>query len=646
MQASGLALLVFMDRLLYSSEIFALTELSLLGTKLCRIRVPSLRALSLALVVLVSIGSTGCRQSSWRRAAPDSGGFGLAPSVDEDDHRNCIQGPHESGDQEGCVNGHTQHFSLAFVEFDDAGELWSIGDQRWDRPQDGEKNEWPKSQLENAVEVVNARRADAQAKQRPLLVLTFVHGWHNDASPYDEEHDQNLNSFKHSLEYLATHTQDQTDCGGDQCPVVVGVFLAWRGKIVQDSFLHAFTYANRRNAANRVGGVSMTEAIMLLSFAAKGAPAPYDEENQCQQPDAITRQTLETNRKTIEHQGIPMPSVVAPAQFFLIGHSFGGRALLHGTAQAVLALILEQKAQAEACVTRWNQIHPDRSLDHVTVAAPIDLIALINPADDAFATKSMIEAFKRNGITANDVNHPLMLSIKADGDLATGPVMWLGQTIAGGKPNMHSYDRGIAHHGVQVSADDPPPHPSACEEGQLGLKAQVFYYKHSAPGIYNMASHLIADFGFKLTRDACDQRAPDFLGETFVWSPASPIPGTTPASCLAIIPVKSILEIDNGAYSSDKSKFTVSPQQFYSCPPTGVDGEKKYVGPWNDTPFFVMHAPRALIPNHNDIFRPGMFDLLVQLTTSSPGPTILKTRSTPRTMPNQTQAPVTSPRKP
>jgi hypothetical protein len=185
---------------------------------------------------------------------------------------------------------------LAFVEFDDAGEFWSIGDQRWDRPQDGKKNRWPRSQIENAVETVNAGRVVAQAANRQFIVLTFVHGWHNNASRYDEEHNQNLRSFKRSLDYLATHTKEQTSCVGEQCPVVVGIFLAWRGKLVQNDLLHVFTYANRRDAANRVGGVSMTEAIMLLALAAKGAPAPYDNDNQCQQPDEVTTQRLKDDR--------------------------------------------------------------------------------------------------------------------------------------------------------------------------------------------------------------------------------------------------------------------------------------------------------------------------------------------------------------
>lgn len=610
----------------------------MLITKLCEVRASSRLLASVISVLVVLTLLTGCRRQAWRRGSPDSANSGLAPFIAEDSPHDCSVPVGKSpSNREGCVEGHLQHFSLAFVEFDDVGELWSIGNQRWDRSTSVGK--WPKSQLENAVELVDAERTIAQQDHRRLIVLTFVHGWHNDAGPNDETHNQNLNSFKHSLEYLATHSPGQSKCAGSDCPVVVGIFLAWRGKLVQNDFLHVFTYANRRNAANRVGGVSLTEAVMLLALTAKGAPPPYDEANQCQQPDETSRAELNAHRQSLLDSGIILPPDPPPTQFFLVGHSFGGRALLHGTAQAMLSLILEQKAQAETCVADWNIRHGDRPLDHAVVVAPIDLIAFINPADDAFATKSLVEAFKRNGITADEVDHPFMLSIKADGDVATGPVMEIGQTLAGDKPYMHSYDRGVVHPGLTVSGNAVPAHPSACEEGQLGLKTQVWYYKHSAGGTFNMASHLIADFGLSSSAAACPTTLPTLPGETFVWAPSGP-EENSPGVCLAIIPVKTILQTDNGAYSKDKSTFTVSPQQFYSCPPSLVDGDHRYVGPWNDTPFFIMHAPKALIPNHDDIFRLGVFNLLVQLTQKTPRPTVLNIRLTPKTMPNQGQAPM------
>jgi hypothetical protein len=87
-----------------------------------------------------------------------------------------------------------------------------------------------------------------------------------------EERDQNLRNFKESMEILAT----RNDCtplppspaamasisnvssrkpgeSAKTCPIVVGIFISWRGRIVYNDFFHLFTYANRRAAANRVG---------------------------------------------------------------------------------------------------------------------------------------------------------------------------------------------------------------------------------------------------------------------------------------------------------------------------------------------------------------------------------------------------------
>jgi hypothetical protein len=351
-----------------------------------------------------------------------------------------------------------QAFSLAYLEFDDAGEFWSIGNERVDKV-----GIYPESQLELAVDLVKEKRQEAINTNRPLLVLTFVHGWQNNASPEDEKSSnlKNLASFKNSLQFISTENCSSSKLSSaGQCPIVVGIFFAWRGRTISIPGLHAITYEARRNAANRVGGPSMTEAVMLLSFAAKGSPPVYDQSNKCQQDEST-----------------PIPRV----QFLIVGHSFGGRALEHGFTQSMLSLLLERKAQAEGCVTEWNLEHPSSASElRVKVVPPVDLIALINPANDALEAKSMIEAFKRSGIQDDELDHPLIVSVKSAGDSATGPIMWIGQSLVSGKPSERVYDRGSS------------TAPSACQQGQLGLKSQSFYYRRSAGGIYNMASHQIS----------------------------------------------------------------------------------------------------------------------------------------------------------
>jgi hypothetical protein len=284
----------------------------------------------------------GCVQQPYRRAYPDAARAGLAPVVRPNPVVSC------PGPKEGCVErDHPETFSLAYVEFDDAGELWSIGNQRADRLVTGPT--WPQSQLVQAIALVDDQKKEAAKQGRELLVLTFVHGWHNNASQGDEAGEQNLNSLKRSLQFLSSDERCPKVNG--KCPVVVGIFLSWRGRLASPLLFHVFTYANRRNAANRVGGVSMTEAIMLLALTTKGAPAPYDDANRCQQPTFAMKKQLDSDAAK--------PGADPKTLYIVVGHSFGGRALLHGVSQSMLTLLLERKAQSENCVEQWNKKHPD-----------------------------------------------------------------------------------------------------------------------------------------------------------------------------------------------------------------------------------------------------------------------------------------------
>jgi hypothetical protein len=109
---------------------------------------------------------------------------------------------------------------------------------------------------------------------------------------------------------------------------------------------------------------------------------------------------------------------------------------------------------------------------------------------------------------------------------------------------------------------------------------------------------------------------------------------------MEIIPVRAILDTDNGAYSDKKDpKFKFTPREFYSCPPLLIDGPRKPVAVWNDTPFYVFHAPKDLIPNHDDIFRLGVFNLLISMVQERGAAVPVAPTST---MPSRSQAPVST----
>jgi hypothetical protein len=598
------------------------------------------RAVVLIGLLIACNAFTGCNKKAFRRGDPFGG---LAPVL-EPQLADCDQTGKDPCMQTFKGESEPRHFSLAHIEFDDVGEMWSIGDLRPVAIPIAGKD-FRKSQLEQAIDLIAENKQTAAKQKRPLLVLAFVHGWHNNASPGDE-HDKNLGSFKASLQFLA----DREDCSG-KCPIIVGVFLSWRGEsqisLNGGNFL---TYWSRRAAANRVGGPSMTEAVMRLAVAAKGAPLPFDETDHCKEQYPAPSIPATTLRENWDQLSSLKDSVFSAADlrtadaeaspqttFLIVGHSFGGRVLEHAVAQPLLALLLERQAQANACASHWNaqnrlSKHPEKELVAVDVRSPIDLVALVNPANDAFEAKSLIEGFKRADLTDTDFKSPVIVSIKSDGDTATGWIMFAGQSVTQFELTMHAYDRG------RVGSHEP----SACEQGQLGLKTQGFYYKRSPAGIYNMRSHDVTEL--KIDEQTCDLIAQrSTRGRGYTWSGP-----TGHGSCsntggkprLNKLDDNLCLDLNHGAPVGERYFWSFNPdkpacykmesvsnilardtnhddpsaRKYYSCQ-TG----EMHLGPgmpapaWSNTPYYVMGVPTSLIRDHNDIFQQGLFSMLMSL---------------------------------
>ncbi len=448
-----------------------------------------------------------------------------------------------------------RRFHLAFIEFDDMGELWSIGNLNPEKAPTQGGGKAPangKSQLENALEVIKAAKQEAEASDRPLDVVTFIHGWHNNASPYDEKHkDYSLAGFEKSLQQL-THDPVQT--------VVVGVFIAWRGQVLSSDLLAAPTYWQRRDAAVRVGGPSMTEVLLQLMFETKGVQSPPDPSNKCQ-PEGLDPR----------------------AHFVAIGHSFGARVLEHAMGQPLLAMFLEQKREANACVQIWNERHLSEHPVKPTLYSPADLIVFLNPANDAFETKSMIEAFKRSGITverpverpkgADDdedkSTRPLLISITSKSDWVTGIAMPIAQKLGTQGIGFRKYD------------DD------RCSKGQLHLRHQTNFWRSSDAHIQEMTSHAVVpvDLAYCSSGDWHFFTAP-VKGENTCFYIGRLYHTSTPRT--------------------DKTEKDDTQVECYQ-------EQKKAQEPWNDTPFWVLDVDPKLIPKHSDIFEGGTLKLLITI---------------------------------
>lgn len=172
-------------------------------------------------------------------------------------------------------------YRLAFVEFDDQGEMFN------------------RLQLDRAVAEIAAAKAEARAQRKRAVLAVFVHGWKNNAS----EASGNVWGFR---QLLAGLSRNYDDTAGP----VIGVYLGWRGAVVSAPILKEFTFFDRYRKAKNLPSAHLVEALLRMLQAAKGPT--YDD---------------------------PEPS---PATL-LIGHSFGGAVLETALTQTLLGMAVHAK---------------------------------------------------------------------------------------------------------------------------------------------------------------------------------------------------------------------------------------------------------------------------------------------------------------
>jgi hypothetical protein len=141
-------------------------------------------------------------------------------------HENTAARPHNSL---SSASG----YDLAFIEF---GEQGSYQDS---------------SQLQNAIALI-------QHTSKPL-VITYVHGWHNNAGSAD------VGRFR---EWLAALSQTQLiRANGFH---IIGVYLGWRGELTTVPVVRQLTFYSRKAAAERLASnFDCYDAIAAVSEAAR-----------------------------------------------------------------------------------------------------------------------------------------------------------------------------------------------------------------------------------------------------------------------------------------------------------------------------------------------------------------------------------------
>jgi len=168
-------------------------------------------------------------------------------------------------------------YTLAFIEFDDQGEMWDP------------------SQLSRALEVIEL----ANENEHGSVVVTYVHGWQHNASAKSEEKEGgNVYNFKGYLETIASLSQAGGRLGKRQ---LVGIYIGWRGKSGSVPGLNLATFYDRSGAARRISGTSSTEVIYRIMNKSKENPS---------------------------------------SKVLLMGHSYGGQILESSVTQALVGELL------------------------------------------------------------------------------------------------------------------------------------------------------------------------------------------------------------------------------------------------------------------------------------------------------------------
>jgi hypothetical protein len=305
-----------------------------------------------------------------------------------------------------------QHACLAFLEFDEFGEPWDPG------------------QFTAATQLIDRAK---NASPTPIVV-TFTHGWKNNADERDGRQNPNVTGFEGVLDFL--HRQPKYH----DYPIV-GLFISWRGELVSPYWPvgEQFSYFNREGAAIRIPGASMT--------------------------GALTRIMIQTRR------GQP------GAHLIMVGHSFGGLMLERALTQAMTDYVLRQASQT-----------PCTSNNGCPEAAWPDLVVFVNSAAAATEGKQMLNFLQRHDAAytspqtpqADSLHRtserPLFLSISSLGDAATRFAMPIGHAL----PFLqHKIEGSWRDYGSQA---DPP-----------GVSSQSSYYLATTAHMQALQSHIIVD---------------------------------------------------------------------------------------------------------------------------------------------------------
>jgi len=244
----------------------------------------------------------------------------------------------------------TEKHTLGFVEFDDQGWYHS------------------RNQAQRVLERITA---EASSDQERAIVVIFIHGWHHNACPGDE----NLACFRKTLDRLNDEVntgyfkEARSRLGKPGNLRILGIYIGWRGRSLP-GLLDYLTFWDRKAAGHQAGGADLREFLIRIGN--------------------LQKQLNEAGKFT---------------GLVTIGHSFGGAVVENSLIQRVSRPLAENVP-----IVGHVDLRPiGRLLEGFG-----DLVVMINPAFEASLYNNIADLSGR--ATYSSEQSPILMTLSAEND--------------------------------------------------------------------------------------------------------------------------------------------------------------------------------------------------------------------------------------
>ncbi len=247
-------------------------------------------------------------------------------------------------------------YYLGFVEFDDQGQVRE------------------RKQMQNVLNTFY----NIAAKEDVLLV-TFVHGWHHNAA----SDDTNVKSFEKTLSAISRVESKNAVDDNRIARKVLGLYIGWRGESVEIPYVNDLTFWERKNTAQNVGLIGVTELLLKLEEIVN----------------------VKAGMETTE----PKP---LNSRMIVIGHSFGG---------AVVFSALQQVLSDRFIDSRRNKTYSSDAQGFG------DLVILVNPAFEAMRYATLYDISQQDCRNYFPSQLPKLVILTSEHDMATKTAFPMGR---------------------------------------------------------------------------------------------------------------------------------------------------------------------------------------------------------------------------